>query len=1022
VLQLEENVGRQTGSGTGLDAMELGTTGLEDIPRNPALLLAQDHVGDAWSEIYPRLSSLPRFEGQPSALRVCIATEDIVGPARNGGIGTTYAALATLLSDLGHQVTILYLKGHEVENETIEHWVDFYAAKNIRFEPVPDHARAVRYSPGRDRSAHASYNMFRYLLEHPMDVVHVSEWQGAGYLSLLAKRQGLAFRETLFVVKASSPWLWAKLYGLQPLERLDDLARIRAERQSIELADLVVGGSLHLLRWMGSQGYRLPADRTFVQPNVGRFDELRDLIDSRHWAFGTRHPIEEIVFFGRLEVRKGLLIFIRALKRLIRQGVALPPVSFLGKPGAPLWEHVGEDAVRYIRSQTSNWPIKVEVLPDFQQNEALRYLLSGSRLAVMPSVIENSSLAVFEAVNCRIPFVASDSGGTPELIAPADQPHVLCPPHAIPLAEKLADVLARGGFVAAPSFDNEVNLEEWRQFHLDLGRGLRSWLAPAPPPVEHAPPSISVCIYHAEADEKLRSTLQSLQSQDCPAAQILVAVDSDDGAAMERAVAEVAEMGMTANIVPAYDLGPGQALNLLAGRAEGALLLFVWSGSLFRSSALSTFARVAAESAADALTCFSRVVFADRQQGRPYLSGEMLGDIAQRFFHTDITPMPLLVRREIFGELGGFTSDERVLAHDHEFVAKAQLSGCRCQTIPHQLCTVDGWSDERLERVGYSRTASEFRSARPQLGVTPLALRETLLMARGLQKALGRRGYLGGSPGVRRAGPKQTARLTRLLALLTPAFVGFGRSSQSAGRRGSGRLQREPLPGAGFQEAGSWWQSSDGRRYSGRLYGVHDGKIHGWIRCDDEPGQVVELEGELGKGRLRVARAGIASHAVIPVRGAAHGHGFALPVWRLHGLRGDWRSRHVVLRVKGTDLVIGEFTIPADRRALEAAGFDGYCDVVGSEIRGWVWQPSEPDTHVDVAAFVDGKFLARTTANGVRDDLRAADVGTGAYGFALSLPKRLRDGTAHRVDIVVADCGTLLKHGRFRLKGRPART
>ena len=192
---------------------------------------------------------------------------------------------------------------------------------------------------------------------------------------------------------------------------------------------------------------------------------------------------------------------------------------------------------------------------------------------------------------------------------------------------------------------------------------------------------------------------------------------------------------------------------------------------------------------------------------------------------------------------------------------------------------------------------------------------------------------------------------------------------------------------------------------------MHDGTIYGWIRSEDEPDEVVELEGDVGRGRGRLVRAGMAPHTIIPARTGMKGHGFAMPVWRFRGVRGDWRSRKVVLRVRGCELVIGEFNVPADMRALEAAGFDGFCDVVDSRIRGWVWQPAEPDIHVDVAAFVDGKFLARTTANAVRDDLRAADVGTGAYGFTISLPKRLRDGTSHRIDVVVADCGTLLKRG-----------
>jgi hypothetical protein len=781
---------------------------------------------------------------------------------------------------------------------------------------------------------------------------------------------------------------------------------------------MVVGGSQHLLRWMGSQGYELPVRRTFVQPNVARFDDLADLVGERQWAFGTRHPVEEVVFFGRLEVRKGLLIFVRALKRLIRQGVKLPPICFLGKPGAPLGDSPGEDALRYIKSQTAHWPMKVEVLADLQQHEALRYLVSGNRLAVMPSVIENSSLAVFEAVHCRIPFVASDAGGTPELIAAADWPHVLCAPHPIPLADRLAETLARGGYVAAPSFDNDVNLHEWRQFHLDLGRGLKAWLTPLRPAAKGGPPRISVCIYHAEADDKLVSTLRSLQAQDWPAAQILVAVDADDGAATQRAETAASECGARPVVMAAYDLGAGAALNLLAGRADTDLLVFLWSGAVLQPSALSTFARVASEIGADVLTCFFKVTFADRLQGRPYLSAEMLGDVAHAFFHTDVTPMPLLVRRQAFRKLGGFTADDRLLGHDHEFVAKARLAGLRCQTIPQLLCTVEGWSDERLEAVGYSRAGSEFRSARPQLAAGPLALRETLLMARGLQQALGGRGRLGGSPVIRRAAPTRTDRLTSLLAILRPRFSRLALSSKETDRRGTGHSRLEhPRPTAA-QNVGSMWKASDGKHYSGRLFGVYNGAIYGWIKSEDEPDQAVGLEVELGDGKIRFVKAGLTAHTVFARRDRAHGHGFSVPVWRRPAVRGDWRRRHVVLRVRGGDLVIGEFTIPADMRALEASGYDGYCDVVDGSIRGWVWQPTEPDTHVDVAAFVDGRFLARTTANTVRDDLRAAEIGSGAYGFTISLPRRLRDGTPHRVDVVVADCGTLLKGGRVRLKAR----
>lgn len=1034
-------------AGDRIEDKKLASAAVEDLLCHSTALGSIDDLvrrsPDAWTVTYPGLDSLRTFEGEARSLRICIATEDIVGPVRNGGIGTTYSALAELLAELGHEVAILYLKGHEVENETIEHWADYYAVKKIRFVPVPNHARVDRYPVGGDRWAHASYNMFRYLMDHPADVVHVSEWRGAGYFSLLAKRQGLAFRDTLFIVKASSPWLWNRLYGLQPFQRLDDLAKVNAERRSVELADMVIGGSLHLLRWMHSQGYDMPRDRIFVQPNVATFEHLAGLTRTRSWEQGTRHPIDEIVFFGRLEARKGLLIFIQAIKRLIRQGVTLPPrIAFMGKPGEPVLERTGEDVIGYIRAESASWPTQVEILSDFQQYEGVEYLLGGNRLAVMPSLIENSSLAVYEAVICKVPFIASDSGGTPELVDPADHPHVLCPAHPVPLADRIALALGHGGYVAAPSFDNEENLEQWRRFHQDLGRGLLAELLPAELHRPAPPPSISVCLYHPENDERLAATLASLNAQDHPQLEILVAVDTADNDAVDRVRTQAMELGLSATIIPTFDFDAGLAFNALADEAKGEFVFFLWSGSTLNAAALSTLGDVAARCRVDLLTYFFRVVYGESEANRPYLNVALLGDFAQAFFHTDVTPLPLLVRREAFLRLGGFTRDYRVLGHDHEFVSKAQLAGLRCQSVLRELGTVDGWSAERLRERGYDRSVSEFRAARPQLAAAPLVLRELLIMAKGLQRNLGRRGRLGGSTALAVHSKKSAARnVVQLLAALAPKLPGrMRRNKAKAERRARGLSVRAAAQGGGLVHLVSdqelkvrpgvqaqmavrnlaihWHSDADGKRYVGRLFGVHRGVVYGWVRDEDRPDRTVEIEADFGDGRKRVVPANIESTAILPARVGMRGHCFAMPIWRgPHGFRGDWRTTEVVLRVRGTDLMIGELSVPADPRALEAGGYEGHCDLVDSTIRGWAWQPAHPENSVDIAAFVDGKFLGRTTANYVRDDLRSLQIGTGAYGFAISIPRQLRDGTPHRIEVVVADSGLLLNRGRLRLVG-----
>ena len=1096
-------------------SLKLGSAALEDIlcRVSPVGVLGElvPHAIDAWSMQLPSLDALPRFEGESARLRICIATEDIVGPVRNGGIGTTYSALSELLAKLGHDVTILYLKGQEVENGTIEQWIEFYAAKSVRFVPVPNYAAADRFQTGADRWLHAPYNMLKYLTDHPMDVVHVSEWRGSGYLSLLAKRQRLAFQDTLFIVKTSSPWIWNRLYGSQPLDRIDDLAKVHAERRSVEFADMVIGGSLHLLRWMTSQGYRIPRDRTFVQPNVATFDHLAELMTARDWARGERHPIDEIVFFGRLEARKGLFTFVQAIKRLLRQNVQLPKqITFMGKPGARLMARPDQDIADYIKSETSDWPTTVEILSEFQQYDALKYLLSGNRLAVMPSTIENSSLAVYEAAICGIPFIASASGGTPELVDSADHAAVLCEAHPIPLADKITEALKLGGYVARPSFDNNVILEQWRRFHLDLGRGLLEPLLLKTQAGPELVSSVSVCVYYVGGTDNLRTTLQSIKDQDHPPEEILIAVDADDVSSLEevRSIAEA--LALNVAVVPAFDLDAGLSFNLLAEQARGDFLLFLWAGSTLRPMALRALTKVAASSNAELVNYFFRVTHAGDQATKDYLSAIVLGNIAQSFFRTDVTAVPLLVRRYTFAELGGFTSDYRVLAHDHELVAKAQISGVHCETALLELGTVPAWDEEWLKVKCYDQSVALFRAIRPELAAAPLALRELLLMAKGLQQT-----------GMRRRGPGKKARVEKvdaeaegpigrlLLALSKDVMAGpeqpakakapappaikpaapatMTRSPQSAGdlprtkpvklpsdgapaivrplevatavRRDVAAAKKAAAQGAGLvrlidelsaetidvepeapkakakrarvtdprapikapprSEAAVYRLSSDdGRNYSGRLLGVYRGVAYGWVRNDDRPDEAVEVEVVIDGAMSRIVRAADDPPTILPPSGQLRGHGFVLPLWnKWEKMLRKGSEKNVLLRIKGTQTALASFSARRDSSDIDAAGFDGHCDLVDGNIQGWVWRPADPHIAVDVAAFVDGIFLSRSTASLMRDDLKAAGVGGGGYGFRIPLPKSLRDGVTRRIEVVVAESGVFLKQGKLMLVG-----
>lgn len=750
----------------------------------------QPRSATAWTVTHPGLQSLADFPETRQRLRICVATEEIVGPVRNGGIGTTYAALAEMLAQEGHEVTVLYLRGQEVEVETVDHWIADYAAKGVRFVPVPDYAEREMLRTHADRWLRAPYNMMRYLIEHPMDVVHVSEWRGSGYLSLLAKRQKIAFARTLFVVKTSSPWMWNRLYGAHTLDRVDDLAKITAERQSVELADMVIGGSLHLLRWMESQGYAIPQGRTFVQPNVATFATLEPLMRRRSLARGQRTQIDEIVFFGRLEARKGLFVFCQAIRRLIRKGVQLPPrITFMGKPGAKMASHPDQTTPEYIEEVTRHWPTKVSILTEFQQYEAIEYLLGGARLAVMPSIIENSSMAIYEAAICGIPCVATNVGGNAELIHPDDRPHVLCEPHPVSLGDKVEEALRQGGLAPRPSFDNDANLETWRSFHRRLGGPLREALLEraAPParcPGDDTPGDAggtSVCIYYTGDAAALNTTLASLVQQEHPALEVRVAVDGDSNDVMAEAAELLGAHGLPCEVVDAFDLDAGAAFNLLANDARGAFLVFLWEGATLDPAAIATLETAAQGSEARLLSWLHRApARSDATKGA--LRATIIGSASDAFFRSEAGELPLFVAAAAFRQLGGFTADYRVLGYDHELVARAILEGLRCETILRDLGTVQARSADWLRQRGYDLSASAFRAARPELAAAPLAMRDVLLLGRGLSQRSGG------------AGRKATDPVKKTESLLARMMAGLAAEPVPVETPAPAPRQRPPLP------------------------------------------------------------------------------------------------------------------------------------------------------------------------------------------------------------------------------------
>ncbi|HEV7383204.1 MAG TPA: T9SS C-terminal target domain-containing protein, partial [Dyadobacter sp.] len=72
-----------------------------------------------------------------------------------------------------------------------------------------------------------------------------------------------------------------------------------------------------------------------------------------------------------------------------------------------------------------------------------------------------------------------------------------------------------------------------------------------------------------------------------------------------------------------------------------------------------------------------------------------------------------------------------------------------------------------------------------------------------------------------------------------------------------------------------------------------------------------------------------------------------------------------------------------------------------TEIKGWVWDRNYPDA-TGIVELVEGDIVHATApASLYRDDLKNSGMGTGNYGFSMSVPESLNDGKIHNIGIRV---------------------
>jgi glycosyltransferase involved in cell wall biosynthesis/GT2 family glycosyltransferase len=641
--------------------------------------------------------------------RVCIASWEIEGPSRNAGIGTAYTSLADALKRAGYDVTILFLLGcHPTDGNMID-WVDYYQKeKSLRLVPLP-----MAHEP-RIHAAWASsvsYHTYAWLKEHQhdFDIIHFPECQGLGFYTLLAKRQGLAFGGTTFIVSAHGPTFWVKEGSQDYIRNLGELEIDFMERVSVSAADIVTSPSQFLLRWMQENGWELP-ERTYVAPYV----LPQGLLSEALGPSPRKNEIREIVFFGRLEIRKGLKLFCDAIDELCADRANRKfEVTFLGKET----QLYGRSSIGYISDRSKAWTVPWRIHSNKYQGAAIEYLRGSGRLAVISSLADNYPNTVLECVGAGVPLLASKVGGIPEIVDSADVENVCFEAGPDVLAERLRGALEQGAFSARPSASFADTARRWVDLHSNLPNQSKTRQPVRQGSRESIFPLVSVCFAYNVREKGAAATLASLKKQDYPHLEIILAeCGSEDPSLSNSSLASHAHQGREVRKILRRGSEMGAGRNAAVRHAKGEYLFFVDDHTLLLApNAISAFVQVAQRVDADILTS-AISFFLGSSNGssdnilehsrRPFLGG----DAATGAFVNCFGSTNALVRRDAFEKIGGFSDEAVSTLDDWELFSKAALMGLRIETMPE----VYVWQREDQDQESMVHSlANAVRSARP---------------------------------------------------------------------------------------------------------------------------------------------------------------------------------------------------------------------------------------------------------------------------------------------------------------------
>jgi len=431
------------------------------------------------------LARIVSNSGRPP-IKTVIVTPEV--PVKAGGIGAFTWNLAKLLRGAGDQVEVVLTAPLPAEKLP---WKEPFKALGV----------SVKYLHDAPLTVPKGYSWHLKVAEETAaaidphaDVVYFADWQANGVHFMRTRRfRSETTPAAVTVLHSPSSWL-REAMRILPHSK-EDLWLDFSEAYAVQHSDFVVAPGSYMLDWVRLNGWTLPPENRIAVCGLPYFPAAQEPTRTKAYIASMRQKVESsqkdavvasragsarrgiakgaggfsrLVFFGRLETRKGLELFVDAVTAL-KDTQALTHVSEIVLLGGGAANRIGSpnDVAHALVAAVPH--LRVVPLSNLNPFEAQAYLTEHAHdsLVVIPSRQENYPMAVIEA--SLIPglnILCSDVGSISEILGPGSESQ-LFEPFARSLANKLESTLIAGPRPAAElhAYQWQAANERWLTLH-----------------------------------------------------------------------------------------------------------------------------------------------------------------------------------------------------------------------------------------------------------------------------------------------------------------------------------------------------------------------------------------------------------------------------------------------------------------------------------------------------------------------------------------------------------------------------